>query len=82
MQWIDELAGVFEAEPLSQDEIELLLNVARDVAHGVERKITPLASFLLGMSVELRMESGAARAVALEAAVADLRATFPVEGSA
>jgi hypothetical protein len=31
---------------LSEDEVERLLTVARDVAHRIERKITPLASFL------------------------------------
>jgi hypothetical protein len=77
MQWIDELAGALEAEPLSEDEVERLLNVARDVAHGVERKITPLASFLLGMSVQRGLASGHARGAALDGAIAALRAVLP-----
>jgi hypothetical protein len=77
MPWIDELAGALGAEPLSETEVERLLNVARDVAHGVERKVTPLATFLLGMSVQRWMESGDARTVAVDAAIADLVATFP-----
>jgi hypothetical protein len=77
MEWIDQLAGAYGAEPLSEEEIDRLLEVARDVAHGVERKITPLASFLLGMSVERRMRDGAARAAAADAAIVDLRAILP-----
>jgi hypothetical protein len=77
MSWIDELAEALGAEPLSEDEVERLLNVARDVAHGIERKITPLASFLLGMGVQARMQGGDTRAAALAAAIADLRAEMP-----
>jgi hypothetical protein len=77
MQWIDQLAGVLGAEPLSEDEIDRLLSVARDVAHGVERKITPLASFLLGMNVERRMGDGGSRSEAMDAAIEELRATLP-----
>ena len=71
MEWIDELAGAFGTEPLSEPEVERLLSVARDVAHGVERKVTPLATFLLGMSVQRRMQSGDARSGAVETAIAD-----------
>jgi hypothetical protein len=77
MPWIDELAGALGAEPLSETEVDRLLNVARDVAHGVERKVTPLATFLLGMSVQRRMQSGDARTAAVDGAIADLVGTFP-----
>jgi Domain of unknown function (DUF6457) len=77
MSWIDELAEALGAEPLSEDEVERLLNVARDGAHGIERKITPPASFLLGMGVQARMQSGDTRATALAAVIADLRAGMP-----
>lgn len=77
MEWIDELAATFGAEPLAEGEVEHLLQVARDVAHGVERKITPLAAFLLGMSVQQRMQPDQTRAKLIEASIADLRATLP-----
>jgi hypothetical protein len=77
MEWIDELARTLGAEPLSEGETLPLLQVARDVAHGVERKVTPLASFLLGVSVERRVAAGHARAEALEGAIGDLRALLP-----
>lgn len=77
MEWIDELAGAMGAAPLSESEVERLLQVARDVAHGVERKVTPLATFLLGMNVQRRMQRGETRAAVVDTAIADLRATFP-----
>ncbi|HLA92695.1 MAG TPA: DUF6457 domain-containing protein [Actinomycetota bacterium] len=77
MGWIDELAGALGAEPLSETEVERLLQVARDVAHGVERKVTPLATFLLGMNVQQRMQGGETRAAVVDSAISDLRATFP-----
>jgi hypothetical protein len=36
---------------LSEDEIETILALARDVAHGSERKNAPLAAFLAGRFV-------------------------------
>lgn len=77
MPWIDELATALGAEPLSEEEVGLLLDIARDVAHGIERRLTPLASFLLGMSVQGRMQGGDSRAAAVHAAIADMRDTFP-----
>jgi Domain of unknown function (DUF6457) len=77
MGWIEELATALGAEPLSDDEVDRLLDVAREVAHGVERKVTPLATFLLGMNVRRRMEGGDARATSVDAAIADLLATIP-----
>jgi len=77
--WLDQLAGVQGTPSLSEGEIESLLGVARDVAHRVERKVTPLAAFLLGMSVERRIAGGASRAAALESAVAELEGLLPEE---
>ena len=52
MEWLDELATTLEVEPLTDAQAEALLAVAREIAHGVERKTTPLAAFLLGRAVE------------------------------
>ena len=65
-QWIDELADALDAERLSKDEVARLLGVARDVAHRVERKVTPLATFLLGQAVGRSVASGTERSVALD----------------
>jgi hypothetical protein len=76
-RWIDELAGALEAEPLSRDEVARLLGVARDVAHRVERKITPLATFLLGEAVGRSVASGTDRSVALRQAIEATAARLP-----
>jgi hypothetical protein len=77
MEWLDQLAATLGVDPLGPEEMDDLLDAARDVAHGVERKVTPLAAFQLGMSVERRMTAGTDRAEALAAAMADLRTTLP-----
>lgn len=77
--WLDQLASVQGTPELSEGEMESLLGVARDVAHRVERKVTPLAAFLLGMAVERRIAGGASRGGALEGAVADLEGLLPEE---
>jgi hypothetical protein len=77
MDWLEQLAATLDLDPLGPEETSDLLDAARDVAHGVERKITPLASFLLGMSVEARMGRGSPREDAIRSALADLRRLLP-----
>ena len=47
--WLDEMAAALGEEPLTGSEVGLALRLARDVAHGVERKLAPLASYLAGV---------------------------------
>jgi hypothetical protein len=75
--WIDDLAGALDLEPLTASEADRLLRMARDVAHRVERKGAPLASFLLGMHVARRTADGSARASALDQAIASAEALLP-----
>jgi hypothetical protein len=51
MDWVDRLAAELRLEPLSKHETDHLLSAAREVAHRVERKITPLAMYVVGLSV-------------------------------
>ena len=44
--WIDELCDVLEIE-VEVDEA-LILDLARDAAHNVERRSAPISTFLLG----------------------------------
>jgi hypothetical protein len=76
MEWLDQLATTFGVDPLGPGEANDLLDAARDVAHGVERKITPLASFLLGMRVAGRMGDGVPREQALAETITELRSTM------
>ncbi len=75
--WIDDLAAALALEPLSEAETDRLLRIARDVAHRVERKDTPLASFLLGMRVARQTAEGSSRNVALDDAIALAEGLFP-----
>lgn len=79
MAWIDQLAASLGEDALSQEEVTRLLGIARDVAHRVERKITPLATFLLGAAVGRGVAGGAGRSEATSSAVEALRAILPEE---
>jgi hypothetical protein len=76
-EWIDGLAETFTLEPLSEDETDSLLRVAREVAHRVERKSTPLATFLVGMDVASRMAGGASREAAVNDSIFAIEALLP-----
>jgi hypothetical protein len=75
--WIDQLAGLLGEDRLSEEEISQLLSVARDVAHGVERRITPLSTFLLGAAVGRSQAGGAGRHEAIEAVMDPVRSILP-----
>ena len=75
--WIDDLATALREQPLSPQETATLLEVARDVAHRVERKVTPLSTFLLGLAVGRATAGGAPRSDAMAAALEELRASLP-----
>lgn len=70
--WLSTAAGALGVEPVGDDMQDRLLGVARDVAHGVERKLTPIATFMLGEAVQRRVAAGEDRASAFAAALADL----------
>ncbi|MGH2636235.1 MAG: DUF6457 domain-containing protein [Actinomycetota bacterium] len=75
--WIDQLAAALGEDPLSRGDAERLLAAARDVAHRVERRTTPLAAFLLGSSVGHATDAGQPRADALAAALETLDGLLP-----
>ena len=58
-EWIQRLAERLDLEAPSPEETSRLLAAARDVAHGVERRVTPLSTFLLGRAVQARAAGGA-----------------------
>jgi hypothetical protein len=83
MAWIDDLATNLGEEPLTKQEISELLVVAREVAHRVERKITPLSTFVIGAAVARRSQAAgndaAARAGAMQEVTATVTAMLPPE---
>ena len=70
--WLTKAATTLGVDAIDDAAQERLLEAARDVAHGVERKLTPLATYLLGVAVERRVGAGEDRESAFSAAVADL----------
>lgn len=79
MTWLDEAAAALEVEPLGRRESADVLNAGREVAHAVERRLTPLAAFLVGASVQRRIDAGTAREEAFAQALAALRTVIPTE---
>lgn len=57
-RWIAQLAGELGVEGMTPQTQAALLTIARDVAHGTERKYAPLASFIAGRYVELAARDG------------------------
>ena len=77
MGWIEDFATALGDAPLTAQEGTLLLDAARDVAHGVERKITPLSTFLIGAAVERARADGLTRPEALAEIMRTLRESLP-----
>lgn len=75
--WLETASHALDLPPLSQPEIDALLDLTRDVAHGTERRYAPLTSFLAGLAVGA---SDRARAQAVDDVVARLRAALPESG--
>jgi len=76
-EWMDKLAVALGEEPVDPKEMGALLKLARDVAHGVERKLAPVSTFVVGMHVGRRAAEGMPRTQALTEAVHAARALIP-----
>jgi hypothetical protein len=80
--WLAKTAGALGVDPIDDDSQERLLGAARDVAHGVERKLTPIATYLLGTAVERRVAAGEDRSAAFASALADLERAIDADHDA
>jgi hypothetical protein len=49
--WDDEVRAALGLAPATGDERKLVLDLARDVAHGVVRPAAPVSAYLLGLAV-------------------------------
>ncbi len=65
--WVAQLSAALGVDPASTD-VAVLLDVARDAAHGVARPAAPLTTFLVGLAAGLR--GGGPDAVGEAAAIA------------
>lgn len=71
-QWAAELAAALDL-PADSVDIALLLDLARDAAHGVARPAAPLTTFLVGLAAG----HAGGRATDVRAAVDAARALLP-----
>jgi hypothetical protein len=81
-EWIHRLAGDLGEPSLSSREIGQVLKLAREVAHGVERKLAPLAAYVAGVHVGRLAAQGASPGEALSEAVRAAEAILPVQRAA
>ena len=75
--WIDDLARSLGEAPLTGAETTQLLSAAGDVAHRVERKMTPLSTFVVGCAVGRKLTDGAARTESLADVLRQLESLLP-----
>ena len=78
MEWVDRLAGELKLDALTKHERDHLLTASREVAHRVERKATPLAMYVIGLSVGQQM-ADRSRDDAIEDAIHALLLRLPEE---
>ena len=57
-EWVARFALELGVEPMSVRTQAAVLGLAREVAHGTERKAAPLASFVAGRYIQRAVESG------------------------
>ncbi len=73
-EWIDNLATALGEEPIDPREMGAVLKLARDVAHGVERKLAPVSTYLAGVYAGRKAAGGTPRGLALAEALEATRA--------
>ena len=61
MDWPERYSAALEVG-LSEEEVDAILDLARDVAHGVLRPAAPLSAYLLGVAVGRGADPAAAAA--------------------
>ena len=77
-EWLDELADVLGVARVEPEELGAVLKLAREVAHGVERKLAPLSTFVAGVyAAGAARSGGVSRAEALRRAVEEARRLIP-----
>jgi hypothetical protein len=81
-EWIRRLASDLGEPSLNSREIGQVLKLAREVAHGVERKLAPLAAYVAGVHVGRCAAQGASPSEALSEAIRAVDAILPVQPAA
>lgn len=65
--WPERYCAALELQ-LSDAEVDAILDLARDVAHGTERRFAPLSAYLAGKYVTRRVAEGATAEAAVREA--------------
>jgi uncharacterized protein DUF6457 len=79
-EWLDALTLALDEPGVDRAEIGSLLRLARDVAHGLDRKLAPLSTFVAGLHVGRRMAEGASREEAMEEVMGTVSGLLPEAG--
>lgn len=69
MRWSEQVESVTGIEAWDPVETDLLLDLAREVAHGTERRFAPLTAYALGVAVGQQLGEAAGEASAREDAL-------------
>ena len=75
--WLDRLAEALGERAATGEEIGAMLQLSRNVSHGVERKFAPLSTYVAGFHVQRRVSEGATVAQALQEIRAVSEALIP-----
>ncbi len=57
--WLDEMTEALGEAPLDRAHIGAMLKLSREVAHGVDRKMAPVSTYVAGLHVARRRAEGA-----------------------
>lgn len=76
MRWSEQVRAVTGVEAWDRVETDLVLDLAREVAHGTERRFAPLTAYALGVAVGSRLGKAAGSAGQRHDVLAELVASL------
>jgi len=79
-EWVDRLADALGERRVDPKEAGAILKLAREVAHGVERRLAPLSAYVAGLYVGREVTEGTASSEALDEALRAARSLIPETG--
>ena len=62
MRWSEQVEAITGIEAWDAVETDLVLDMAREVAHGTERRFAPLTAYAIGVAVGRQLGDAAATA--------------------
>lgn len=72
MRWSEQVASTTGIDAWDATETDLVLDLARDVAHGTERRFAPLTAYAVGLAVGRRLGDAAGDAAARHTTLREL----------